>query len=82
MPDFASYDKLTLVTALIIAVIALWRKLQEKDRTIAEAIRILEKSTDATAAMAAALERLRKDLPTAKSASSKPPHESMPPERF
>jgi len=76
-------EALSLSGALAIAVIALWRKLDQKDVTIAEALRILERSAeasersadasersaDAYKAMAEAMERLRASLPrTRKSA--------------
>ena len=76
-------EALTLPAALAIAVIALWRKLDQKDATIAETLRILERSAEASErsadasersaeaykAMAEAMERLRASLPrTRKSA--------------
>lgn len=62
MPDLP-YDKLTLIPLLIAAVVVLWRKLNEKDQTIAEALRILERSAEATEAVAQAMDRLRASLP-------------------
>lgn len=66
---FSNIEALTLPGVLAIAVIALWRKLDQKDATIAEALRILERSAEASEAVAAAMERLRASLPrTRKSA--------------
>lgn len=59
-------EALTLPAALAIAVIALWRKLNEKDASIAEALRILERSAEASEAVAEAMERLRASLPRAR----------------
>ncbi|MBK8200297.1 MAG: hypothetical protein IPK75_18275 [Acidobacteria bacterium] len=56
-------EALTLPAALAIAVIALWRKLDQKDQVIAEALRILERSAEASEAVAEAMERLRASLP-------------------
>lgn len=64
-------EALTLPVALAIAVIALWRKLDQKDATIAEALRILERSAEASEAVAEAMERLRASLP-AKRKSAEP----------
>ncbi len=62
-------EALTLPGVLAIAVIALWRKLDQKDQVIAEALRILERSAEASEAVAEAMERLRGSLPrTRKSA--------------
>lgn len=62
MPSL-NIEALTLPGVLAIAVIALWRKLNEKDQAIAEALRILERSAEASEEMAAAMERLRASLP-------------------
>lgn len=56
-------EALTLPAALAIAVIALWRKLDQKDQVISEALRILERSAEASEAVAEAMERLRGSLP-------------------
>lgn len=64
MPQGA--EQLTLVGALVAAVIVLWRKIEEKDKTISEALRILERSAEATEAVATAMERLRSALPERK----------------
>lgn len=61
MPSF-NIETLSLTTALVIAVIYQTRKLDEKDKVIAEALRILERSAEATEAVAAAMERLRGSL--------------------
>jgi len=60
MPDLQT---LTLPGVMAIAVIALWRKLDQKDAVIAEALRILERSAEASEAVAEAMERLRASLP-------------------
>lgn len=65
MPSL-NIEALTLPAALAIAVIALWRKLDQKDATIAEALRILERSAEASEAVAEAMERLRASLPRAR----------------
>lgn len=64
-------EALTLPGVLAIAVIALWRKLDQKDATIAEALRILERSAEASEAVAEAMDRLRGSLP-AKRKSTEP----------
>lgn len=64
-------EALSLSGALAIAVVALWRKLDQKDATIAEALRILERSAEASEAVAEAMERLRASLP-AKRKSQEP----------
>lgn len=56
-------EQLTLVGALAIAVVVLWRKLEQKDQQISEALRILERSAEATEAVATAIETLRAALP-------------------
>jgi len=65
MPSL-NIEALTLPGVLAIAVIALWRKLDQKDATIAEALRILERSAEASEAVAEAMERLRASLPRAR----------------
>lgn len=70
MPSL-NIEALTLPGVLAIAVIALWRKLNEKDASIAEALRILERSAEASEAVAEAMERLRASLPRARK-SQKP----------
>ena len=65
MPSL-NIEALTLPGVLAIAVIALWRKLNEKDASIAEALRILERSAEASEAVAEAMERLRASLPRAR----------------
>lgn len=62
MPSL-NIEALTLPGVLAIAVIALWRKLDQKDATIAEVLRILERSAEASEAVAEAMERLRESLP-------------------
>lgn len=59
-------ETLTLPGVLAIAVVALWRKLDQKDATIAEALKILERSAEANEAVAEAMERLRASLPRAR----------------
>lgn len=61
-----NFEALTLPAALAIAVVALWRKLDQKDATIAEALKILERSAEASEAVAEAMERLRASLPRAR----------------
>jgi len=65
MPSL-NIEALTLPGVLAIAVIALWRKLDQKDQVIAEALRILERSAEASEAVAEAMERLRGSLPRAR----------------
>lgn len=62
-------EALSLSGALAIAVIALWRKLDQKDQVIAEALRILERSAEASEAVAEAMERLRGSLPRTRKSS-------------
>lgn len=61
-----NFEALTLPGVLAIAVVALWRKLDQKDATIAEALKILERSAEASEAVAEAMERLRASLPRAR----------------
>lgn len=61
-----NFEALTLPGVLAIAVVALWRKLDQKDATIAEALKILERSAEASEAVAEAMERLRGSLPRAR----------------
>lgn len=56
----------TAVTALSYAVVTLYRDNKAKDATIADALRILEKSADALPQVALAIDRLRNALPSAK----------------
>ena len=65
MPSL-NIEALTLPGVLAIAVIALWRKLDQKDQVIAEALRILERSAEASEAVAEAMDRLRGSLPRAR----------------
>lgn len=53
------------ISGLSYAVATLYRDNKAKDATIADALRILEKSADALPQVAAAIDRLRNALPTA-----------------
>lgn len=64
--------ELTLAGALATAVVVLWRKLEEKDRNIMEALRTLEANAEATVLVASALEKLRAALPPRKRESKVP----------
>lgn len=65
--------ELSLAGALATAVVVLWRKVEEKDRHIMEALRILEKNAEATEGIAAAVEKkLRAALPRRKRALKEP----------
>lgn len=56
MPDLP-YDKLTLIPLLVVAVYFLYRDSKEKDKTIAESLRILERAVEATEHVADVMER-------------------------
>lgn len=60
--------ELSLAGALATAVVVLWRKVEEKDRYIMEAIRIMEKNVEATENVASAVQKLRAALPRRKRA--------------
>jgi len=55
MPSF-NIETLSLTTALVIAVIVLWRKLEAKDMQL---VKLLERFADVFEAVAQALERRR-----------------------
>lgn len=62
----------TAIGALSWAIRTLYMDNKAKDATIADALRILEKSADALPQVAAAIERLRNALPQPKSELTKP----------
>lgn len=71
--------ELSLAGALATAVVVLWRKLEDKDRKIMEALRILEQSAEATErsaealiALSSAVQKLRAGLPRRKRALKEP----------
>lgn len=61
----------TGITGLSYAVVTLYRDNKTKDATIADALRILEKSADALPQVAEAIDRLRNALPSMKPESKK-----------
>lgn len=61
----------TGISGLSYAVVTLYRDNKAKDATIADALRILEKSADALPQVAAAIDRLRNALPSSKPESTK-----------
>lgn len=58
MPTF-DFEKLTLPVALAIAVVFLWRKLEQKDAMVMQVVKSLERFADVFEALAQALERRR-----------------------
>lgn len=58
MPSF-NIETLSLTTALVIAVIVLWRKLDQKDAMLLDVVKSLERFADVFEALAKALERRR-----------------------